>query len=246
MGYDVGKIDGNVADALRSAVSAYQEAQRPSPDGYAHQGRCSADDPLRDDRQRPRVVRRAVRHAQGRPRVAQTVAEDARNSRSRSLRRWLEQNGNGGAGVMPKLVRGSGSSPTGRGFSLRKPIMLPAPWAGSKRSRISHRSTSTHGSLPRPTTQAQPLVLEGGAGRGRRERCWKFELNLTRRIPGGEVPPEVGSAALHEIEAPDPFPFARKSLRTRRVRPTSAALYRPDPIFRRSICSDSPLAGRSI
>ncbi len=37
MGYDVGKIDGKIGDALRSAVSAYQERSGLPPDGYANQ-----------------------------------------------------------------------------------------------------------------------------------------------------------------------------------------------------------------
>jgi membrane-bound lytic murein transglycosylase B len=35
MGYDVGKIDGKIGDALRSAVRAYQERNGLTPDGYA-------------------------------------------------------------------------------------------------------------------------------------------------------------------------------------------------------------------
>ncbi len=37
MGYDVGEIDGQVGEALRSAVRAYQERNGLSPDGYADQ-----------------------------------------------------------------------------------------------------------------------------------------------------------------------------------------------------------------
>ena len=36
MGYDVGKIDGKIGDALRSAVRAYQERNGLAPDGYAN------------------------------------------------------------------------------------------------------------------------------------------------------------------------------------------------------------------
>ena len=35
MGYDVGKIDGRIGDALRSAVRVYQERNGLAPDGYA-------------------------------------------------------------------------------------------------------------------------------------------------------------------------------------------------------------------
>ena len=35
MGYDVGEIDGQVGEALRSAIRAYQERNGLSPDGYA-------------------------------------------------------------------------------------------------------------------------------------------------------------------------------------------------------------------
>jgi membrane-bound lytic murein transglycosylase B len=38
MGYEVGAIDGKVGDTLRSAVSAYQERNGLTPDGYADQG----------------------------------------------------------------------------------------------------------------------------------------------------------------------------------------------------------------
>jgi membrane-bound lytic murein transglycosylase B len=37
MGYEVGKLDGKIGDTLRSAVSAYQERNGLSPDGYANQ-----------------------------------------------------------------------------------------------------------------------------------------------------------------------------------------------------------------
>ena len=37
MGYDVGKVDGKIGDTLRSAVSAYQERNGLTPDGYASQ-----------------------------------------------------------------------------------------------------------------------------------------------------------------------------------------------------------------
>jgi membrane-bound lytic murein transglycosylase B len=37
MGYDVGKIDGKIGDALRAAISAYQERNGLAPDGYASQ-----------------------------------------------------------------------------------------------------------------------------------------------------------------------------------------------------------------
>jgi membrane-bound lytic murein transglycosylase B len=41
LGYEVGKIDGKVGDTLRSAVSAYQEHNGLSPDGYANQALLS-------------------------------------------------------------------------------------------------------------------------------------------------------------------------------------------------------------
>jgi membrane-bound lytic murein transglycosylase B len=37
MGYEVGSVDGKVGDTLRSAVSAYQERNGLTPDGYANQ-----------------------------------------------------------------------------------------------------------------------------------------------------------------------------------------------------------------
>jgi membrane-bound lytic murein transglycosylase B len=37
MGYEVGAIDGKIGDTLRSAVSAYQERNGLTPDGYANQ-----------------------------------------------------------------------------------------------------------------------------------------------------------------------------------------------------------------
>ena len=37
MGYEVGAVDGKIGDTLRSAVSAYQERNGLTPDGYADQ-----------------------------------------------------------------------------------------------------------------------------------------------------------------------------------------------------------------
>jgi len=47
MGYDVGKVDGKIGDALRSAVCAYQERNGLAPDGYASQALFSRVSALR-------------------------------------------------------------------------------------------------------------------------------------------------------------------------------------------------------
>jgi membrane-bound lytic murein transglycosylase B len=47
MGYEVGKIDGKIGDALRSAVCAYQERNGLTPDGYASQALFSRVSALR-------------------------------------------------------------------------------------------------------------------------------------------------------------------------------------------------------
>ena len=47
MGYDVGKVDGKIGDALRSAICAYQERNGLAPDGYASQALFSRVGALR-------------------------------------------------------------------------------------------------------------------------------------------------------------------------------------------------------
>jgi membrane-bound lytic murein transglycosylase B len=47
MGYEIGKVDGKIGDALRSALCAYQERNGLAPDGYASQALFSRVSALR-------------------------------------------------------------------------------------------------------------------------------------------------------------------------------------------------------